>query len=408
MNKKSLNSEINLLTGVIIFSFSLRIISAYFFRDAFIENEWNILLNNLINHKSYSFYSFNNQLLPSAYMPPLYPFLLYFLKTVSFLNDTNFLYLIIFIQIVLSTYSVYLFYQINQSFFSNKLSIINSIIFSIIPLNIYSCGQISSIGLQIFLSLLFLKFSLLLINKEKPRNVIFLSIISGLLILTRGEFILIFFLMLIFTFFYKKLETSNVIKILIIVSLIISPYAIRNYIHFNQIFIVKSFGYNLWKGNNPVSKVEGYENFKNDEFVKLEKKIEELKKNSFYEVNRDNIFLNEAFDNLRNNPVRYIQLFFKKLFSYYFIDFNSDYPNYYNFLHIFPILLVSIISFPGLFIFYKKNKLENNYLSLYLLLNLIIFSIFFILPRYKLIILPVQIILAANFVVYVMRKYGFK
>ena len=50
MNKKSLNSEINLLTGVIIFSFLLRIVSAYFFRDVFIENEWNILLNNLINY----------------------------------------------------------------------------------------------------------------------------------------------------------------------------------------------------------------------------------------------------------------------------------------------------------------------------------------------------------------------
>ena len=190
--------------------------------------------------------------------------------------------------------------------------------------------------------------------------------------------------------------------------LIISPYVVRNYIHFDQIFIVKSLGFNLWKGNNELSTVDGFENFNRIEFRNLKFKLDNLKKDKYYEINRDNTFLEEAMNNLTNNSSRYFKLFFKKIFSYFFIDLNSKYLNYYNFFHIFPIILLSILSFPGLIIFYKMNKLENRCIELYLFSNLIIFSIFFILPRYKLIILPIQIILAACFIQYVLNKLNIK
>ena len=408
MSQKKIILKFNLLSGLIVFSFLTRLISVYFFRDAYVENEWGILLDNLINYKSYSFYIFDGQPIPSAYMPPLYAFFLYLIKITTSFNESNLLYTVFFIQIILSTCSVYFFYRINQNFFSNKLSIINSAIFSIIPLNIYTCGQVSSITLQIVLSLLFLWFLLILINNQKNKNIILFSLFSGLLVLTRGEFILIFILTIFFIAFYKKTKLINLVKINMIVFLIISPYVVRNYIHFNEIFIVKSLGYNLWKGNNQLSLVEGYENLNNIKFTNLKDKIDNLKKNDLYEINRDKVFLNEASTNLSTNPTRYFALFFKKIFSYYFIDLNSNYPNYYNIFHILPVFLISLLSFPGLFIFYKNSKFERKCVSLYLFLNLLVFSVFFILPRYKLIILPIQIILAVYFILYIMRKYGYK
>ena len=408
MNKENLITKFNLLPLLILFSLLLRFITIYFVRDNHLDNEWQILLNNLVNYKSYSFYTFGNQLIPSAYMPPMYAFFIYFISVVTSFDEGNLVYSVIFIQIVLSTYSIYLFYQINQNFFSDKLSLINSFIFSIIPLNIYSCGQISSISLQIILSLLFLKFLILLIHKDRLGNIFPFSIASGLLILTRGEFLLIFILIILIIFINKKIKLINLIKVFIIVFLIVSPYAVRNYIHFNQIFIVKSFGYNLWKGNNQLSPPGGYGDFSKSEFNKLNDQLNNLEKNKFYEINRDKIFLYEAINNLQENSFYYFKLFFKKLFSYYFIDLNSNYPNYYNLFHILPICLISILSFLGLFTFFQKNKFENRCLGLYFFLNLLIFSVFFILPRYKLIILPVQIILAAHFITYIMKKYGSK
>ena len=393
-----------LLASLIVVSLLIRILTVYFIKDSHVEYEWNILLNNLIEHKSYSLRSFNGELVPSVLMPPLYAFFLYFIHTISFLKESYFLYLVFFIQIVLSTYSVYLFYQINQNFFSNKFSIINSFIFSIIPLNIYICGQISSASIQLFLSLLFLKLVFMLIKKKTQKNIIFFSIVSGLLILCRGEFAIIFAFTFFFIFISKKIDVINLIKILIIVFLVISPYVIRNYIHFNQFIIVKSLGYNLWKGNNQLSTVGGYGNFEIVEFKNLHNKVKSVNKDKYYEINWDNIFLNEAKDNIEKNPIIYAKLFFKKLFSFYFIDLGSSYPNYYNFFHIFPIIILSLLSFPSLIIFFKNNKFENKYLGLYFFLNLVIFSIFFILPRYKLVILPIQIILVGYTLSYVLKK----
>ena len=204
------NIKIYFLFWLIVLSFLLRLATVYFIRDTQIgyDREWGILFDNLINYKSYSFYIFNDQLIPSVFMPPMYPFFLYLLKVITSFEGESLLYLIIFVQIILSTYSVYIFYQINQNFFSNKLSFINSIIFSIIPLNVYACGQISSVSLQIIFSLLFIKFLLLIIKKQTMKNILIFSIVSGLLSLTRGEFILIFVLTILFIFFKKKNKIS--------------------------------------------------------------------------------------------------------------------------------------------------------------------------------------------------------
>ena len=122
----------------------------------------------------------------------------------------------------------------------------------------------------------------------------------------------------------------------------------------------------------------------------------------------DNIFLDEAINNLQKNPIRYIKLYFKKLFSFYFIDLKSSYPNYYNLFHIIPIIILSLLSFPSLFVLFRTNKFENKCLGLYLFSNLIIFSIFFILPRYKLVIMPIQIILSAYTLSYIIKKLAKK
>ena len=165
------NIKIYWLPCLIASSFLSRLLAVYFVRDVQIEHEWAVLLNNLIKYKSFSYYTFNDQLIPSVLVPPLYSFFLYLVKVITTFEGTSLLYSIIFIQIILSTCSIYLFYQINQTFFSDRLSLINSIIFSIIPLNVYVCGQISSANLQIVFSLLFLKFLLLIIKKQTNSNI---------------------------------------------------------------------------------------------------------------------------------------------------------------------------------------------------------------------------------------------
>ena len=185
-----------------------------------------------------------------------------------------------------------------------------------------------------------------LVDRQSKKNTILFSLASAILILTRGEFILIFIVTIIYLFYFTKLSLKLFMQIFLIVLLIVSPYLIRNYSTFNEIVIVKSLGFNLWKGNNQFSSVRGTlvtlpQNFdkpwkylEKPEFKNLKQKLENIKIDDFYEINRDNIFLEEAINNIKQNSYRYFNLFLKKIFSYYFIDFNSNYPNYYNLFHL--------------------------------------------------------------------------
>jgi hypothetical protein len=205
---------------------------------------------------------------------------------------------------------------------------------------------------------------------------------------------------------FKKINIIKLIIVLLISFIIISPYLMRNYIKFEKIHITNVTGYALWKGNNPSLKIEGYENI--SEFPEIKSKLEKIPYNNFYETERDNIFFQAAIKNILQNPNTYLKLYIKKVFSFYFVDINSSYENYYNFFHIFPIMIISILSLPGFFIFLKSVDFHKRYFLIYLSLYVLIFSLFFILPRYKLAILPIQIILSTYSINYLIDKLPFK
>ena len=188
---------------------------------------------------------------------------------------------------------------------------------------------------------------------------------------------------------------------MIITSFILSPYIIRNYKNFNNLILTKSFGYNLLKGNNPEFKVEGNPDFIEKQYNKKDLNIET---NNFYEIKLDDFYKDKSIKYIKNNPLNYISNYFTKVLSFLFIDLNSSYQNYYNILHIIPKLILSFTSIlGGILVFRKKGFLQ--YLSIYFFSNILFFSIFFILPRYSLILMPIQILLSVEFFKYFLRKF---
>ena len=174
------------LLSLFIISVFLRIPIVLITGDTTLENEWGILVNNLINHKplAYNYYDSSLEifLFPSIYMPPFYAYYLYFYSFFN-LEVENYIKLILFSQIILSSLSVVIFYEINKIFFSKKLSFLSSILFSIIPINLYVCGQISSATLQVFFTILFYLLFFLVLKNKNFISIVYLSIVSGLLIL---------------------------------------------------------------------------------------------------------------------------------------------------------------------------------------------------------------------------------
>ena len=250
-----LNKKINI---IIFFSFFIKLIFVVFFHEKSLSDEWAVLFQNFKNFKSYSYYVFENQNIPSSYMPPMYFIFIYINKMLSF-EKINFLYLIYLNQILISSLTVYLFYKLCQNFLNERLSLFGALIFSVFPLIVYSNGLISSACLQLFFYLLFLNLFLKIFTNDFSRKKLFyLAIISALTLMLRGEFLVILLFSLIYLAASNYKKIIQAIAILTITIILVSPYLIRNYINTGNIHLVNVTGYALWKGNNQLSNVEDF------------------------------------------------------------------------------------------------------------------------------------------------------
>ena len=398
------SKEIYVLTFLILFSAFIRIPVILIYGDSNLEHEWELLVNNLIEHGQLVYEIFDNgMLLPNLWMPPLYAYYLYCFSFFG-LEDQNYIRLILLSQVLLASISVAVFYKINKLFFSKKISFYNSVLFSVFPIYVYASSQISSISLQVFLMILFFYFFFEIIDKKNFSLIILFSFISGLLILLRGEFRIIFVISILYLFLFFKIPIKKIFLIFLITLVTTSPYLIRNFIIFGKITVVETSGYNLWKGNHPHalknSRVEGSEMVSEN----LKKLNDSIPRDKFYRINRDELFFEQAVKNILEKPLEYLIFTLKKVISFQFIILDSADQRYWNPLHYLPILLLGITSLIGLIMCNKKSY-KFNYLILIFLITIIIFSMASIMPRYKLIILPFQIIFTGVLIEYIKEKF---
>ena len=348
-------------------------------------------------------------------MPPLYFYFLYFCKFISF-EFFNFLYFVYFFQIILSTGSVVLFYKICLNFFNKNFSLLGALIIAFFPLLAFSNAIISSATLQLFFYLFFF-YLFIGVFKNNISNVNFFSlgIVSATCLILRGEFLIIFLFTIFYWIFVYRKKTRAAIFTLCLTLILISPYVIRNYINTGKPHIVSVTGFALWKGNNHLADVEGLHDPLNpmhrnlwiidNKFKNLYKKLDKIEKNEKFEINRDGVFAKEAIENILSEKKKYLNLYFKKVLSYFFIDLNSSRKNYYNPAHILPVLIFAIMCLPGILIGLKKaNDLKLIYLFSILFLLTLLMSIFFILPRYKISIISFQILFSLFFIEYLFNR----
>ena len=202
--------------------------------DVTLENEWGVMLYNLVNHNTLSQQSFGEFLLPNLGLPPLYAYYLYLLSFLNFENQ-NFVLLVLFSQAILASISVVIFYKLNKFFFTQKICAYSSLLFSFFPLYLYCNAQISSISLTIFLAIFFYYFFFKIKKNKKYIDVLIYAFIGGLLILVRREFIAIIILSSFYLFLFCKISFKKILLIFLITLVTISPYMIRNYMIFEKV-----------------------------------------------------------------------------------------------------------------------------------------------------------------------------
>ena len=389
---------------ILILAITAGLFSIYFFGDRNLDNEWQVMVYNLETNNILSSRKINGVLVPNIFMPPLYPIFLFIIKKILF-NSELYLTVILLIQLYFHLLSAHLLKKILNLLFEKKFSNLGFLIFLFFPLSIYAVGQISSINLQILLLLVFIYNFIKISETNSKISIVFFSVASALLMLLRGEFFIFFIFTLIYLFLIKKNFLTILIALFVSI-LVLSPYLVRNYKIFQTITITKSAGFNLLKGNNPLSKVEGIGMWYGYDVVPdIKDELANLKPIEKYDLLSDPIFLNRAVVFIKENPSRYIKLYFKKVFSFLFVDFESSYPGYYSIFNILPKILFSILSLASIIFFVSLRINLYNYFVLIYFLNIGLISFFFILPRYTLSLLPIQIILSMFLIKKIAKKY---
>ncbi len=123
-----------------------------------------------------------------------------------------------------------------------------------------------------------------------------------------------------------------------------------------------------------------------------------------HDLIKDEILMKQATKFIKQDPIKYFNLYWQKFFSFIFFDMKSTYPKYYSPLHIYPKIILSITTLIGILSILSLKLNLPNYFSLFYIANIALFSIFFILPRYSLSLLTIQIILSLFGIEKILKK----
>lgn len=379
---------------IIIFFTIIKIIFSFIFGDKMLVEEWEIIVNNILTNQILGYHTIDKEVVPSAYMPPLYVYFVYLI--VSFgLSELLSVKIILLIQCIFSFISGIYFFKLLKLYFKEKICLVISLAYFFYPLNFYSASQISSVSLQVSFFIFFLYFYL---TTETFKDFIILGIFSSFMVLIRGEFWLLLIFLILLKFLNKKIIIKNYLIYLLTMLILISPTIVRNYIHFDTFIITKSSGYNLWRGNSKAFLVNGEVDDSGEILIhkyELKNKLIEEKQIKKYEIILDNYYFDLALKNINQDPNAYIIHYIKKFFSFMVFNPYSDYENYFHPLVVIPEILVSLFAVIGIIknIFSKERNLEVLMITLY---YLFLIPVFFVLPRYKLFILPLYFILIGH------------
>ncbi|MDO8281342.1 MAG: glycosyltransferase family 39 protein [Thermodesulfovibrionia bacterium] len=265
------------------------------------ELEYHTLAENLVLKHKYTLDGVN----PSAFRPPVYPFLLSIILFIG--GGITSLRLINFLAFSASIFLLYLIVKNHSSAFAGLLSAVLVICY---PVLFYGSGILMTEPLGFFLFLLIL----LLISSEKANSLMYFLITGlfcGLLLHTVPYYIFslaVIFLWLIIT--KKQGRTKALSAIFLSFLLIISLWSIRNYIAFDSfVFVSTHGGRALYHGNfegasaNPESRVDYL--IPSEEFANLN------------EIEIDNHYRTKAIEYIKDNKIKTFKLYCFKVLNYF-------------------------------------------------------------------------------------------
>jgi hypothetical protein len=336
--------------SIVLLGIVLRVLLLLFLgTDGQSDWEYGIIAENIVDGKGYSFYYFedgkltheineNSNPAPSAYMAPGYVYLLVAIKLVS----NNYLenYIAFGFNLLFYIATMFYLFRITESLYNGKVALIAILIYTLIPEFIYTSYSLGTTQIYHLFLTLIIFYSL----KSTRRSKFTLPIILGIAILFRFELFLL--LMMIVILMLIRKNYAQVLLLIVIPSLFLTPWVIRNQQTFNEFIPFSTTGgLNLYRGSNEIM-IGGWHNFNT---------LEKLS-NFKGDTSKIELFLNDMY---KEEVVNYITSdyttssinFVKKFFYYWFVNPNEE--KALNIMYIIPWFVLLSLSIVGI-VRYKK------------------------------------------------------
>ena len=386
------------------------------------DYEYGVIARSLVSGKGYSVPLMTrepdgttkeiNLYRPTSYHLPFYPIMLAVIY--YFVKSSLSIWIVMCIQAVAASLTCIIIYFITLKLYNNqRTAIIAAYIVAVYPTLIFYTARIVPETILIFWLSMMLMFMLIL--RETPDYKISLTtgILLGITLLTSNVVVpvlpcIVIWLLISWNITWKK-RCQLILVMIIAAYAVVSPLLIRNYMVFKEFPLMKTTaGTNLWMGNNP----HASGTFE----IASGKKIYSFAPESFNngqrlsETKQDKILYDAAMSYIRQNPMRFVEMFLKKL--YYFTWFPPDNLISREFLLNKKIMMipygVMLISFiAGIFLSLKKYPKDVFLLCSIIFSVAVLYSIFVVgHPRYRMTIEPYMIILSSYFVSFLIDKFS--
>lgn len=345
---------------------------------------------------------------------PLYP---YFLAVIYKIFGQSF-FVAKLIQFLMGSFSCLLIYLLAKRIFNPKVGLVAGVMAALYVMSLFYEGILLITNIQTPLNLLLILMLLHSFESPVRRNWLFSGICLGLSALARPNILLFgpFVLFWIFYTFKDRMSRKQILHFGLFfcmgIGLLIFPVTLRNYVVGKDIVLISSQGgINFYIGNNPNAKgyfmvpkvlprtkgddpIEQRRNFE----VYAEQKVGRALKPS--EVSR--YWFSQGMKFIKEQPGRWIGLLLRKcglLVNHYEIWNNRSYyfSRQFSWVLRLPLLTFGIVAPLALFGILLTLKDWKRLFLLYAIIGSYAASlvIFFMLSRYRMVVVPFLIILAA-------------
>lgn len=400
------------LAGILLVAFSLRLGGVLAVGDRALEYEFATITHNLLAGHGYDFFTVEadgalteaappgERTLASAYMPPAYPVFLWALTSVVGTGPAGIVAVEV-VQVLLGVLGCWLMLAIGRELFDERTGLLAALGFAVYPLLAFTPSQISAAALYVVLFLLFLWLMARAVRTGRLGDVALAGVLFGLNVLARAEFVL--FLPLALGWFWaartpRRWRAVGVLAACAVVVLV--PWTVRNAVVLGKATpLTTGGGLNLWVAYAPGS--EGthftYTVPAPGPFPGLEADLAAIPRTDRYEVEADAVYREHARAEIARDPARVLRLGAKKvwLFWGHFGGEGVAYPGASSPLFWGPWVLLLPPFALGLWRSARSAPRRHAFLYAYLLGQTAVVTAFFVIPRYRLAVIPVMLLFAA-------------